>query len=174
MRVFVAVQLPNEIKKKAESIGREIAQDGILLVRPENMHLTIKFIGDVEPEQVNGIKKKLQMIKHGKFECVLNGVGVFPNEKYVKVIWIGAESNGEMEKLAKKIQDALTGFGDDDRFSAHLTIARVKKKLQVKEFLAKHSEQIGKIAITKFELIQSILGESSGPKYVTLASFNLE
>lgn len=172
MRVFVAVQIPDEIKKKAEQIGQEIAQEGVVNVKTENMHLTLRFIGDVE--QVDEIKRKLEKIGHRKFECELKSVGVFPNENYVKVIWIGAESNNEIEKLATKVHDSLKGYGGEDRFSAHLTIARAKKKLEIREFLAKHNEQIGRFTVTKFELIQSILGGTNGPKYITLASFNLE
>ncbi|MFH1520548.1 MAG: RNA 2',3'-cyclic phosphodiesterase [Candidatus Micrarchaeota archaeon] len=175
MRVFVAIQVPDNIKKKAELVGREIEQEGVVPVKQENMHITLKFIGDVEPEQVEIIKKRLQSVEHRKIECNLNGAGVFPNEKYVKVVWIGAESNGEMEKLAIKIHDALAEYSNEEKFSAHLTIARVKKKLEIKEFLAKHDdENFGKIAVKKFELIQSVLGEVGGPRYITLASFNLD
>ncbi|VVC04819.1 RNA 2',3'-cyclic phosphodiesterase [Candidatus Bilamarchaeum dharawalense] len=172
MRLFVAVPVPEDIRKKVSLLGNEIAQDGVTVVRPENMHLTLKFIGEVE--EADSIKKSLIGIKFRKFDCVVRRVGVFPNENYVKVVWAGIDGGSELDRLAAKIKENLIRYKDTEKFSAHLTIARVKRKLDVGAFLAKHKQdEYGKFTATKFELIQSILG-SDGPKYITLATFSLE
>jgi 2'-5' RNA ligase len=175
MRLFVAVPVPEDIRKKVALLGNEINQDGVNIVKSENMHLTIKFIGEIDDSRADGIKKALQTVKHKKFECRVCGVGVFPNKSYIRVVWAGVESNNELEKFAVLVKEKLTAHGkDEDRFSAHLTIARVKKKMNIDEFLNKHEKhEFGHFMATKFELVQSFLG-LSGPRYVTLASFNLD
>ncbi|MFH1785738.1 MAG: RNA 2',3'-cyclic phosphodiesterase [Candidatus Micrarchaeota archaeon] len=173
MRLFVAIPVPEDIRKKVALFGNDIAQDGVMNVKPENMHLTLKFIG--ENEQAEQIKKILEKIEYNKFECKVSGVGVFPNESYIKVVWTGIESGHRIEKLADLVKDALINYGSNDRkFSAHLTIARVKKKIDLKEFLIKNEQtEFGTFTAEKFELIQSILSPE-GPKYITLASFKLK
>jgi 2'-5' RNA ligase len=171
MRLFVAVPVPDEIRKRVAQLGTTIAYDGVNVVRPENMHLTLKFIGEVEDSKANEIKKSLDMVKLKPFEVIVRGVGVFPNEDYVRVVWTGVESNGELEKLATVVGQSVRYGGDNEKFSAHLTIARVKKKIDFQEFLGTNKQtEFGKFTVKKFELIQSMLGPS-GPKYITLASF---
>ncbi|MBU0532529.1 RNA 2',3'-cyclic phosphodiesterase [Candidatus Micrarchaeota archaeon] len=171
MRLFVAVPLPEKVKKKLAELGKEIEQDGIKLVEPENIHITLKFIG--ESSEAAHIEKKLREIRFNKFACAAKGAGVFPNENYIRVVWAGLESE-ELNLLAKKVIGALHGYGKDDRFSAHVTIARVKQKIDLKSFLEKHKdEDFGSFEISSFDLMQSELG-GDGPKYTTLASFQAE
>jgi 2'-5' RNA ligase len=175
MRLFVAVPVPDELKEKIAALGEEIKADGISLVKPKNMHLTIKFIGEVQPQKLPDIKEKLGKMRFGKFGCRLRGVGVFPNESYIRVVWAGCESGGKMEELAKDVMGTLRGFGGDERFSAHLTIARVKRKTDLREFLQKHmNDEFGNFTIERFELIESVLGGGEGPKYTVLAKFEAE
>lgn len=175
MRLFVAVPVPDGLKKKIAVLGTELTQEGVSQVRPENMHLTLKFIGDVDEQKANGVVKKLEKIKFSKFGCIVRGIGVFPNESYVRVIWAGIESGKQLEKLAAEIHEALAIYGEEnEKFTAHLTIARVKKKLEIRNFLIKHKEDVfGKFNVGKIELVQSVLGGTDGPKYITIASFPL-
>ncbi len=86
-------------------------------------------------------------------------------------MWAGAETGGKLESLAKDVIGALSGYGADERFTAHLTIARVKRKLDLKPFLEKHNgESFGRFDVKVFRLMQSELGPS-GPKYSVLAEF---
>lgn len=175
MRLFVAVAVPPLLRGKAAALGLEMKQEGLGLVRADNMHLTLKFIGETGPKDAEEIKKKLQAVKFGKFRCGLRGVGVFPSEDYVRVVWAGAESGGALEDLAQKVMGALRGFGKDERFTAHLTIARVKKKVDMKSFLELHkNEDFGSFEVAAFELIESRLGGQHGPEYHTLAVFEAE
>jgi 2'-5' RNA ligase len=171
MRLFVAVPLPQELREKVALLGNEIGQDGISMVRPENMHLTLKFIGEVQA--LDDITGRLGRVKFSKFNCLLKGIGVFPNENYVRVVWAGGESGGALEALAKDVIGALKGYGKDERFSAHITIARVKKKIDFTEFLKRHAdEEFGSFEVSRFELIESVLGSGKGPQYRTVAAFD--
>src|SRR5512143_122995 len=169
MRVFVAVRVPDGIKAAVASLAPELGRDGISPVSPRNMHLTLRFIGEAQPAQVEEIRRRLAGVRFAKFSCTVRGVGVFPDEHYVRVAWAGAESGGALEALAKDIAAALRGFGGDERFSAHLTIARVKRRIDPRPFLQKHKDEgFGSFEVDSFELIKSVLGGPQGPEYRTI------
>ncbi|MFH0736988.1 MAG: RNA 2',3'-cyclic phosphodiesterase [Candidatus Micrarchaeota archaeon] len=174
MRVFVSVPVPDDLLAKVSALGKELAQDGVSLVRPENMHLTLRFLGEMDEKRVGDVEQRLRAVRFGAFRCGLKGVGVFPDENYVKVVWAGCESGGKLEALAKDVMGALSGFGGDERFTAHLTIARVKKKIDAKPFLARHKDDgFGSFEVKNFHLMQSVL-KPTGPEYSVLASFEAE
>ncbi len=174
MRLFVAVPVPAELREKMAALGKEILQDGIVPVKPENMHLTLKFLGETDGRKLAALEQALRGIRFAPFGCVAKCVGVFPDEHYIKVVWAGVESGGKLETLAKGVQGALHGFGGDERFSAHITIARVKRKTDLHRFLEAHrNDGFGPFTISSFELIESVLGPG-GPKYSTIAEFKAE
>jgi 2'-5' RNA ligase len=174
MRTFVAVPVPEALRRKVSALGLEIAASGINLVKPDNMHLTLRFIGDIPDAEVDGVKKLLGKVKFGRFSCRVTGVGVFPNESFVRVVWAGCASDGALEALAKDVAGALCAYGGDERFSAHLTIARVKGKIDPRPFLEKHmNEEFGEFVAGEFHLVCSVLGPG-GPAYTTLAVFKAD
>jgi 2'-5' RNA ligase len=173
MRVFVAVPIPEELKEKITELGKEIEQDGIKLVAPQNMHMTMKFIGEVPDSKIGEIETVLRDVKFKRFDCIVKSVGVFPNEDYIRVVWAGIESSG-LDELAKNVMDVLANYGKKEQFSGHATIARVKKKVDLKGFLEKHKDdQFGKFSVSEFKLIQSVL-EKEGPVYTTVSVFKAE
>ena len=170
MRLFVAVPIPEEMKIRLGILSEVIEQDGIVPVGADNMHITLRFIG--ESDRADEIEKKLKSISFERFDCELLGLGAFPSADYIKVVWTGIESGNALETLAKKVADRLKGFGGDEKFSAHLTIARVKRKADLKNFLKKHEkDDFGRFTVANFQLIKSELGPQ-GPKYTILASFD--
>lgn len=172
MRLFVSVPVPEEIRIRAAALSDELPADSINLIRPENMHLTMRFIG--ETADAAKITERLSMIRFSPFRCEIKRAGVFPSEDYVRVVWVGAESAGKLESLAKDVSGALAGFGKEEGegFSAHLTIARVKRKIDVRPFLSKHrDESFGAFTVAGFELVESVLGGAGGPVYKTVAGF---
>ncbi len=171
MRLFIAVQVPEELRAKMAGIAKELDMDGIRPVKEQNMHITLRFIGETSEEKVNEIKERLREVKFEKFNCLLKGTGTFPNDEYVRVVWTGIESDKKLEELSGKVNQALAEIPGDEKFSAHLTLARVKKKVDVKGFLGKHQEEFGSFSVESFELVKSVL-ESDGPKYTTVAVFN--
>lgn len=174
MRIFVAVPVPEALRRKVSALGPEIAAPGVSLVKAGNMHLTLRFLGEIPDEQLDAVKKQLGDVRFRRFSCLMKGVGVFPNESFVRVVWAGCESNGALEALAKDVAGALGGYGGDERFSAHLTIARVKSKIDARPFLEKHmDEEFGAFETKEFHLICSVPG-AEGPKYTTLAVFKAE
>jgi RNA 2',3'-cyclic 3'-phosphodiesterase len=174
MRTFVAVPVPEALRKRVSALGNEIAAPGIGLVKPENMHLTLRFIGEIPDSEVDGVKKLLGKVAFKRFSCRIRGVGVFPNESFVRVVWAGCSSDGALEALAKSVAGELGGYGGDERFSAHLTIARVKSRMDPRPFLEKHlNEEFGEFEAKEFHLVCSRLGPG-GPEYSTLAVFKAE
>jgi len=170
IRCFLAVEIPNELKDKIASLAKELDIKGIKLVEPENIHVTLKFLGDVKEDKINNIKERLRTVNFSNFNIKLHGVGVFPNENYIKVVWVGCESK-ELYILAKKINEALASEFKREEFTAHATIARVKQKVELHDFLEKHkNDSFGEFVCTNFVLKQSELSRE-GPKYTTLASF---
>jgi len=130
MRIFLGIPISEEIRSKIEKIqlGLTDLGTGINLVQPENLHYTLKFFGEVEESKIIEVKEILKSIGWGnKFNVRVKKVGVFPNENYVKVVWLGVENDAEMKELSQKIEDKLgKQFPADFEFSAHLTLARVK------------------------------------------------
>lgn len=173
IRTFVSVEMPIEIRENIAALAGELPQDSIRPVKPESMHLTLKFIGEIPSKQLADIEQKLRSVEFAPFNLTLKGAGVFPNENYIRVVWVGAESE-ELNNLAEKVLKALEGIGKKESrgFSAHLTIARVKKKIDVKQFLEKHAEEeFGTVEVNSFSLMQSELEFGKPPKYSVLASF---
>jgi RNA 2',3'-cyclic 3'-phosphodiesterase len=171
MRLFVAVPVPREIREKVAKLGEEILQDGIVPVKADNMHLTLRFMGDTDERRLAALEQALRGIRFAAFGCTVKGVGVFPDERYIKVVWAGVESGGALESLAKDVQQSLRGFGGDERFSAHMTMARVKRKADLHDFLGRHgNDDFGRFTASSFELVQSVLG-AGGPRYSVIAQF---
>jgi 2'-5' RNA ligase len=172
-RLFVSVEVPHELRERIAKLAQELPQDAISPVRPDNMHLTLRFIGEVPERMAGDIGRRLRGVEFGKFTVRLRGAGVFPDEDYVRVVWAGAESP-ELDALAKKVIEALRGIGKEEArgFSAHLTIARVKRKIDVKEFLQKHSnDEFGTFEVNEFYLMRSELKPGTPPRYTVVAAF---
>ncbi|MDO8529029.1 MAG: RNA 2',3'-cyclic phosphodiesterase [Nanoarchaeota archaeon] len=170
MRTFISIQIPEEIKKKIieiqlpDFVGKKIEK--------ENLHLTLKFLGEVSKEQIETIKERLRKIHLKKFAAKITEAGVF-NENFIKIIWLNIEN---CEGLQKEIDEVLFGlFEKEKRFMGHLTIARVKfcedRKKVIEEIRKiKTSEEFN---VESFELMKSDL-KREGPVYEILEKYNLE
>ncbi len=79
MRLFVADPVPDELKGRLAALGMEIAQEGLSVVKPQNMHLTLKFLGETRDTELKTIEKRLAGVRFAPFQCELKGVGVFPS-----------------------------------------------------------------------------------------------
>jgi len=133
MRLFIAIELPEEIKQGIARVQEQLRKTGANAgwVRPEGIHLTLKFLGEVSDTKVQEIMTALAVVQGtGKLNLTVEGAGAFPTVKNPRVLWIGV--SGDIEKLAvvhASIEDAMekVGFEREARkFSPHLTLARVK------------------------------------------------
>ena len=144
-------------------------------VERENIHLTLKFLGNVPTPRLSEVKSSLQQLIFPLFKAEIKGAGAFPNLNHMNVIWVGVEEGwSQVEQIYEQVEKLLSvlGFRRENRpFSPHITIARVRsgrKRDEIANFL-RHlgNESFGTITVDKVRLKQSILS-SSGPKYSTL------
>lgn len=128
LRLFVAIDVPNEFKEQLKNL----CQFGIQSVRwvnPDQFHLSLRFIGEVQHEKAEDIKATLSKIKADGFTLSFKGVGTFPAGKSPRVIWAGVPKNEPLNSLQKKVETQLSRIGitkEKRKFSPHLTLGRVK------------------------------------------------
>ena len=181
IRTFIAVDIP--VSQKIKDLISEIKKTGVnaKLVEPENIHITLKFLGETNTAIVNDIENimKESTGKINPFEIKLRNVGVFPNKNYIKVFWIGVQNTELLAKTAKDIDEKLNNLGfekDKREFSAHLTIARIrdaKNKEKLLQLMQKYKDvefqniQVDKIILKKSQLTQK------GPVYTNLREIKI-
>jgi 2'-5' RNA ligase len=183
IRTFIAVPLPEELKRAIHNFGQGLVEKGlrIRLVRPEGIHCTLRFLGDVEEEKVKDIGTAMERAIKGVIPTKLyaSGIGVFPHASRPRVIWVGVKGElKQVERLFLNLQNELEGLGFEREkrgFSPHLTIGRWKaplnsfEKKTLKETLKEHGEWNG----GEFDLKEVVLYKSqlhpSGARYTPLS-----
>ena len=129
MRVFIALDIDDAIRTRLELFldgVRGFAPDA-RWVRPESMHVTLKFVGEKPSEAVEEIKQALGAIRAGAIEISFRGYGFFPTSKAPRVFWIGIGAGPDLSALAKSVDEATAALGvprEGHEFSPHLTLAR--------------------------------------------------
>lgn len=170
MRTFIAIEIPEEIKKEIVKIQEKLPDFIGKKTEIENLHLTMKFLGEVDEKKIEEVKERLMEIKLNSFETEINLIGVFSG----RIIWIGMKN---CDELQREIDEKLSGlFEKEDRFMGHLTIARVKSIKNKKEFLDKINRVVlpkMKFEVKNFNLKKSILTEKM-PIYEDIEVYNLE
>ena len=178
VRCFVAVELPLTMREEMGRLNSSIATDGLRLVRPELMHITMKFLGDVPQERVGAVAEALGRVKAAPFSVQVKGIGSFPG-RAVRVVWLGLA--GDFRELYGGIERALIplGFATDERgFSPHVSLGRVGRPSPEmnQKLLAKMAPHInidlGSFKVDRFYLKKSTLTRG-GPIYEDLAGFPL-
>lgn len=116
---------------KAKAGGSEKTRAGVSWANPEQIHLTIKFLGDIESDKIESVARQLEKAAEGiqPFTLSAAGVGGFPNERTPRVIWVGINGSGELAALQSRIDEGLAaiGFEKETRpFKPHLTLCRVR------------------------------------------------
>lgn len=136
LRLFIAVPIPEGMKESLEVLQSswKVRAHGVRWVKPEGLHITLKFLGNVPEEQLQAIKEAMKKALLGftPFEVRVKGVGAFPSLRSPRVLWVGIEDEkGKLKEIFKALERALEklGFPREDRpFSPHLTLGRVKGK----------------------------------------------
>jgi len=180
VRAFIAITCPDELKKGILEIQKSINRFGRMkLVEPENIHLTLKFLGNVDDNKLNKLVNTLNFISENeKFRISLRGIGAFPSPGYVRVIWVGVDKGSDKIRIIQKgIDKELSshGFKKDKRFHSHFTLARVRSidKQQIRRFLQDNATlELGSFGVTEINMMESKLS-SRGPIYSITHSFKL-
>mgnify|MGYP001608145657 CR=1 FL=1 len=172
MRVFISINLPESIKKEISRIQDSLPEFIGKKTEEANLHLTLKFLGEIDEKKVEEIKERLNKIEIDKFETAIDEIGIF-SPQFIKIIWVHLKNCGELQK---RIDEALSDiFDKEHRFMSHITIARVKKIKDKKRFLddiSKIKIKESKFIVDKFYLMKSELNPK-GPIYRILGEFSL-
>ncbi|MFQ5975398.1 MAG: RNA 2',3'-cyclic phosphodiesterase [Candidatus Hydrothermarchaeales archaeon] len=180
MRSFIAIEMQDKRIGEIQDQLRRANAD-IKFVEPENLHFTLKFLGEIREDLVDKIHKIMEESFKGieGFEVNLKRVGVFPHLRHIRVVWVGMEDNKELLiKMQKKLDENILklGFKREKRFEPHLTIGRVKSarnKDKLAEIISSMNDiEVGKITVDKVLLKKSIL-TPKGPIYTTLREVKL-
>lgn len=172
-RGFIAVEIKPgpkvlEFLKELEECGADLKT-----VEPQNIHITLKFLGDTEEARIQQIKMAMEKACDGikLFEAKLMGCGAFPDMKFIRVVWIGMKGAEGLVQIAKKLEEFLAGMGfkkEGRRFTPHLTVARVRSKKGIEGLLPlieKYaSADFGAQDISEIKLKKSVLSRE-GPIY---------
>jgi len=158
-RLFVAIDIPEQIKAALTQFTREVPT--ARWVPADQLHLTLRFIGDAGPQAFAAIKGALAGIQFLPFQLVLRGAGHFPPGKHPRVLWVGVDANPRLMGLYQDLELALADVGippEERPFSPHLTLARLKTSAPaaVSSFETEH----GELAFTPFEVREVILYSS--------------
>jgi 2'-5' RNA ligase len=133
MRTFVAVEVSNkEVLEAIKKIQSSLKIDA-KPIDPQNMHFTLQFLGEVSDGMLENIQQVLSSVEFESFDVSFQSVGVFPKPRFARIIWVGVDENGarHLTELARKVTTVLAslGFKPDKPFQPHVTIFRVKNKI---------------------------------------------
>ena len=183
-RLFIAIKIPvqNNFKETLKHFKQTFKTDNIKWVDPNNLHLTLIFLGDTEEELIPEIIQNLNKLqdKFKSFKIILKKLGVFNNVKYPKVLWIGVEPRENLNSLKELISERLFEFDlsykDNREFKPHLTIARPKQINNInklKNLLYENKNTVFQEQnVYEFALYESKL-TPEGPIYTTLSKISL-
>lgn len=181
-RCFIAIDIPDEIKSGLSALQHSLKRLGasISWTRSEGIHLTLKFLGNVDQEVIPEVIKSMETVvsDSGSFTVMVEGVGCFPSPHRARVLWVGLDGGESLITLQKLVEDAmeLVGFPKEERrFHPHLTLGRVRNPHGV-DRVVQEMQQSGfprqEFTASDIRLIKSDL-QPSGAVYTMLHSSQL-
>jgi 2'-5' RNA ligase len=183
LRCFIAIELPDELRESIVSRSAALRKSpaGVRWVRPENIHLTLKFLGKTPEGGVPKIQKELSGALHAiqGFDLRVRGAGAFPGPRRPRVIWVGMEDCETLLHVHERVEQCMAGLGyppEERRFRAHLTIGRVKDaggvRSLMRELEALREEEFGSMEVKAVSFMKSEL-HPSGARYERLFAVKL-
>jgi 2'-5' RNA ligase len=185
MRLFVAINLPNEVRQSMwdSAAGLRERQYPVKWVGPDSLHLTLKFLGDVDERRADQLAKRIDRAAAGTvaFELPISGFGAFPSPRRAKVLWVGCEPVAALQQIQRKVEDEMESAGfprENRRFHPHLTLGRVRRDTKAAA-LAGLADQLQRLhyksrpVVESVDLMQSELSRS-GARYTRLHAARLE
>ncbi|MEM3641289.1 MAG: RNA 2',3'-cyclic phosphodiesterase [Candidatus Bathyarchaeia archaeon] len=181
IRSFIAFDMESEsIIKRITEAQDMIAKTGadLKLVEPKNIHITVRFLGNITMQMVEKIYEEMKKVQFAPFDVKIQGLGAFPNLRYPRVVWAGiTEGADQLRSIFNQLESRLRNLGfapDSKGFSPHLTIARVKSgrnKAELAKFLTQNANyEFGVVRAECLRLKRSDL-TPKGPIYSTLKEF---
>lgn len=176
-RLFVAMDLPEAVL--AELAAFCCGMPGARWVAPEQLHLTLRFVGEVDGGLFREIREALNAVDGGAFDLRVKGFGYFPPRKEPRVLWAGVEPTAEVTALRNRVEKALVRLGlepEPRKFSPHITLARLEGTPvgKVTQFLAGNSLYTSPaFTVSEFHLYSSVL-TPKGAIHTVEASYPLE
>jgi 2'-5' RNA ligase len=166
LRSFIAVEVPVEIQNaiahSTASLQKALPKPMVRWVAPQNVHLTLKFLGDVSPANLERMADvlKIEAAAHGVFSMSVGGLGAFPTSRRARVIWIGLEAPPSLVALQRGVEavSARLGYTREDRpFSPHLTIGRVGQNVTATDLqkirAAVEGTTVGSLGMVKVDAV---------------------
>jgi 2'-5' RNA ligase len=184
IRCFVAIEIPEAVQEQLLQVQNALRKhiQRASWVKPGNIHLTLKFLGDVNPDDIGGVGEAIKSVaaRHRPFSLVFGGVGAFPSLSRPRAVWVGVKSGRDnAAALARDIEQALSplGFSPENKaFNAHLTLARLKEQVDLRPFanVCRQYDTIDNAtaAVKEISLIRSEL-HPRGSIYTTLHAYPL-
>jgi 2'-5' RNA ligase len=180
MRLFVALEIPSAVRENLAALLESLraVSPQTRWVRPENLHVTLKFMGEVPETKLAATRSVLAGVRSDQPVTVdFRGLGFFPNEKRPRVFWAGIEASPNLKTLAADIESVVEKLGiprEQRPFSPHLTLARFEppglpEKLR-SAIQENATREFGSLRTNQYHLIESKL-KPSGAEYTTLESF---
>jgi 2'-5' RNA ligase len=174
MRTFVAVEVSNkETVQNMIEFQKTLIQTGLKAkpVSSNQLHFTLMFLGEINEAMLQSIKEKLADIRFEPIDVTYTGIGVFPSNKFVRVIWIGVDSDSgsKLINLAKQVETRLNtlGFRSDKPFTPHITLFRVNGKIDLNAIMNFKNKTFGIDRLSTVKVKKSEL-TLSGPIYSDL------
>jgi len=178
IRSFISFDIEEpQVLRNISIVQSMLAETGahLKLVKPENVHVTVRFLGNISPTQVDEIYNEMRNVDFSPFEIEIKGVGVFPNIRRIKVIWAGIRKGAEeLQAIFDQLEPRLQRIGlkkETRGFSPHLTIGRLRTSRKKAELIRCLKEvedyEFGVVKAKCLRLKRSIL-KSQGPVYSTL------
>jgi len=184
IRAFLALRLNHEIQNTIQAIQNTFKQlpVDVKWVRPENTHLTLKFLGDISSEQIDLLTPALHALAGStkSFSLETTGIGAFPSRERPRIIWLGCRSEADAAALlTRRVENQLVSFGferDQNPFTPHITIGRVRSSKNL-VLLSTAIEKAGRSTGLRQDISQIILFQSTlsscGPSYTPIRTFQL-
>jgi 2'-5' RNA ligase len=182
MRLFVSVDV-DDLAEEVQHVQEPFHLDGLDPTDPEQAHVTLEFLGDVDGGELDALTDALAAgvddAGVDPFDAELGGYGVFPTLDYISVVWLGVgEGGAELTRLHEALEDRTTALGfqpEDHEFTPHVTLARMDhaaNKDRVQELVRERDPDAGTTRVEAVRLTESTL-TASGPEYETVERFPL-
>lgn len=185
VRVFLAIPLPQQLKGAIQTLQKSLRSQiaGVRWVRPENLHLTLHFFGEVEQETLEKIKVSVLSVKscNRPFTVEVKGLGTFPSRRRPRILWLGLDPEDPLRQLYENCRQSLqqAGVATESRpYSPHLTIGRLRQSKSGLTDLTELDSSTGDAVIGRFSADRLVLFESrlqpGGAEHIPLLTVSLD